>query len=1773
MTTTPDPNSAVAGAWTGGMSLDSLVEGLQQNQVGSTQQSVDTQRFWSTPARAATDTSREVMQITLAAARRINQLEFDVAIFPQDVTVEFYDDQTKVWTACLDASATAPVPISAAVRDSVPGVLPSPQSVSGHLHPQHSFTGHWRTVNFSIKPVSTKNLRILLSRSTLGNTPTNAQAVAIPYSLAIRNLNLTYAITQLGDVPWTNPGTGEQRDTFASTSDLFGSVVDFSVRVNAATNAIGATSGSNGLTTVWKSEPQPIPWAVVNYYLDCRDSLGAGQTLDRLYLDPLYNGPTVNLYWSNSEPTGAFTANSDPIPPAIAQVNNAQGITGDVLHFNDPALINSIGFVDLDNRGISFDPSRPWWVGGQLNWKFAHGTQNDDHPIIDCKAFTLTWTPQGPLLRTEFGDALLLVTQTAPLGVGAADITTPGPDPQLGDPNPVFLGFDPNTPMTFTAWYDGTDFGVAVRYGRVEFTGSQAVSLPFVQDVTTIRIGGWLGASPGVFKGIMQALVIKQDAVLDDDTREDFLTNPFPYVLGSTYLGVNDPRTDNALVRYHPSLYTPDFPAAMIGGAPDRYADMAWTPIARSYILRKGYMTFSPQRAKYWKLEFTNLSPQPYEVYKPVQKSVQVFPSAMWQRAVSDTGNVSTAGLSALFPGQNNVYTVNTLTQTLDGGQTAIVGTGASSSKTTARIIYDEEARARVGEAYWAWSFLPTHTTGVTPSFESTGLHTYQVIDYTQVTKIGYMVGLRSVGAYKLNYVATEDAPQYVEMFYDTSNLSAQGNWTLTRDHLLSSGQSSYSEVKSQPFPSNRVISGVQFAAQQSEPVQLLTDPDLTDPTMASWTVVGDAVLSDSSSQNPTLDSTRRIDRSEPPMTWGAVAAGYGTYGAFLAQNASYGQIMAGSQVPGEDGGISSTAIALPAGGRVHVAARVTAQEDLTLPLSVQIVDAGTQAILAESDAVVKAGQIVEWYSDYTVGDGVTNVPWLYRDFATGYTSPSMVASFSAANQTTLPPLDTGQSWTWPVDGSGNELSLDVVSNAATVTTESQRNWVNTGNPWGTLMVTMGAMGSSATALVELLRFNPMFLTETGYLGNFGGIPPDASRTYVLTTNNTPYTVVAGDVIRIDFLPTSYVPVGKTDASASPYAQYSMMFWVNGVWKCTRSMSYGLQGQVGLKGRLGQKFTKFNWVPADYGQLQGNIVIGCPRNGNGGWIDPTTMQAWADGFTGQSWRVASSNLVSTPTASWDTTNPAEQTGHDEIRAPVAATTPDAVFWTDTGSWEGVMSLRVRNMTTSGSLAANGTFPTNTTGWTGATGVTLAQQASGGPTGTATWCKLTAGASTTTTGLTSTSAITGLTAGTVYKLECDFQGISAVVSPLTLTVTWKNASGGTISTTTTQISTGFPVNSWWHAYGYHLAPATATQAVVGFSGTVLASGTAGITNITFGQLTGNAACLDFDAGIYLDVHGNLVQNGVVIQAGVFPAPLPTTSEIQFAFTNGREANPAAANQRAVYVLWQRVVVGTVLAANVALMTGTKRGLAGSQFTGATRPSGVDYTVDTSFNSFNWAPSALLVSFPSSQPTWGQVTKNGTLTYGQIMAQKASATQMVMARVVQRGPTSDKWDVDTISLFADPIVWSFSNDGGFTWFPAYEVRNNPEGVLVFPETLPVISLNQKPGTALVWKAVSHKAGSTISSLVIRPWYGGLMSGIDHRAGLVAASPNVMPYDDYGDIRADARFQVWNKPVPRWWWYKFKIIQRAQALAPINQNATLANYPDPLMFPSSTLYPGVS
>jgi hypothetical protein len=1579
----------VSQAWAGNVSLDDLNQASRLNGTTGAQQSTNAQRFWSSPARSADSTIREVFQVSLANARKINAISFDVAAFPHELTLEYFDPQVKAWVPCLEATAADPTPVLYTVLDSVPQVLPSISSVTGHLHPQHSFSGHWRSLNFDVRPFESASLRIILGRTTRGTAPVSTLGTTVDYSLGIRNFNIGYSVKSFNHVPYTLPNPNSPaRGTFASTTDMFGSVVDFSIRINEARNVLGPDpTSSNSLTTVWKSEPQPIPWAVVNFYVDARELNGDAQVLDRFYIEPLYDGPTCNLYYSNDTPTSEFRSNSDPFPAAIAVVHNSAGVPGpNVLKPGPGTPLGSVAFVEVDNRGLDFDPSHQWWIGGRLNFHFAHGTQSGNNPILDCGVFSIAMTPLGLRFSTKYGDTLVLAMDA----------------------------FDPATGMTFVVSCDGSTVTMAARAGLLDYQDSLPLSVPLKPEVPSVRVGAFQGDTPGAGDFDLTELIIKVDTTADEFVIGDFLTTPEPYVLASVFMGVNDPKTDNAILRYHYSLSTYDFPTGMIGGVPDRYHDLNWAPIARDYVLRKGFLYFPPTKAKYWKFEFCNLSPQTYEVYQAVQKKVQTFPAGMWISHLPKQKPLSSSVVQELLPGSINSYVVNSLTQTLDNGRTAIVGTGGTGLTTInaqARVIYDNGVRENIGSSYWAWNFLPLHSSGGTPSFEQAGPHNYEVIDFKASAKLAYFVGLRTVQAYRLDYLSTDDTDQYVEMFHDLTNVSTDGNWVLNQDHQLTSGSAPYAEARSLPINTNRIITAVQFAAQQSEPTQLLPDDGFKDQALTTWETVGDAIMTPNAGTSVILPTTVRIDRSLPPLTWDGVVETYPNWDSITTQSASWDDVQRGTQNPANSGGISSKPVTVPTGGRVHVAGRVTAPADLTSPLFVQIVDDSTGYVVSESPANVRANKIVEWYTSYTINDASTAVPFRWKDFSTLPTTFPMSDSFAHPNATILPPMDTGNAWSSNVDNLGNPLSLAISSNKAVVTSEGQYNYVNTGAIWGTLQFKVGTMGTTSAGNVWLALLSPFYLDNSGVLSNAAGNPFAGSVGNVLTTNQSARAVQANDVIRIDVIPTIYVPVGKEDVARPTedptYFPYSLMFYLNGTWVRTFSHNLGARPMAGIKGRLNQQFLSWSWTPASYGIMTGQVIRGMPRTANGAWLDPTSQTIWVDG-AGRRWSAV---------GSWDTTTAVETAGADNIGYPLAAASDGAVMYVDTGVYHGSMSAYVRNIA----------------------------------------------------------------------------GIAGTAQPA----------------------------------GRH----------------------------------GNVFCLDYDHGVYLDALGRVVQNGVV-QGTLFPSGLTSSAVITVQFIYVSNVAPSKRNgvDPTVYpnMLVGRIngaLAGTFASSAMQTWTGTKRGLAGDLYNpnGGSRPAGASYTLDTAFQSFNWAPDASTVAANGNAPTWDNVTQKGSISYDDLTKGTALAQPQLRARIVQKGPSNDIWDVDALSMYADPIVWYFANDGGYSFQAAYEIRNNPDGVMAFPTSSPVTNLNQKQGTSLVWRVISYAPGSTVSNLVIRPWYGGMLSGITHRTGLMGNGPNVMPYDHFGDIRKDSRFQTWNLPIPRSWWYSFQIIQRSQANTPITTSVT--------------------
>lgn len=1578
--TNPDgsvPSSSLGRVWTGGIDLEGLNSALTLNPRAGSKLIEADERFWATPRRSSTSTDQEVLQISLQSPRLINYIAFSAAIFPHDIYAEYWDHDADKWRPCLDATVPRATPAVYSILESRPGVLPPASAIYGHYHPQHSFSGHWRNIEFRIRSVTTILVRLVLQRNTRGRVPTDAFGQPVDYSLAIRALTVGFRVEKRGDIPRTSPrlDSFSEYETFATMTDVLGSSVDFSLRINRASHVLSyQTSNPTDENLAWRCEPQPIPWAVVNFFADTRAADGSPQVIDRFHIDPLYEGPNLNLYWANDEPSGKFIANDDPLEFGVATVHDEVGIPGNVLHAGD-ANKDKYAYVDINNAGFNFAPSQNWWIGGKLNFKFQHGTQNYLTPVLDFGEFNISLTPLTFRVLTVHGDAL----------------------------NVWVDDFDPGTPCTFFVAHDDGVLHLRLRVGEVYYQANMALTVDFTSvQPPTLRFGGYLGSQPGIGNSDIDSLILKIDESFDEDTATAFLEDVTPYLRGD----VDDDRTENALLRYDTSFVTSNYRTGFVGGTINRFNELVWHPIARDFVLRRGFLHIPPTRAKYWKFEFCGLSPEPFEVYKPISKTVQSYPVSMWNRGKGaptlwDSINVVQPGV---MPSINMALSINFQDATSSIGTG---GTGTSKTNTMARVLWDHDARHSVGSVYWAWNFLPLHQAPRTPCFEKIGVHSYEttVVDHT--TKLGYFVGIKSLKAYRLDYAATDDSPQVIEMFHDLANISSNSNWILTGQYSLSSGQSHYAKAESRVIASKRIVRAVQFAAQQSAARQLLPDDDFIDLDHTNWVAVGDAHLAPAITESSLLGTILRVDRSLTFQTWETIETGFDDWDA--VDVSTFAALQQGSTTPTNYGGISSVAVDSPPGGRIYAAARVIASNDLVAPLKVQIVDDETGGVLAESEVEVKANRVTEWYTGFTIGEATLR-PWLWLDFFAFRTGALFLDHFVRANSTSLGNLESGQRWL-----TGPAGSITIVNNEAKVTVLGQENYIDPQTPYGTLEVITSA-AAAVTSVVKIVDFDPLFLADDGNVYAHGYVVSawfDALGVGRVVENN--------DKLRFEIMPTNAVPLANQDPTADPALKpYSIVIYLNDVWVKTLSHSRGARSIKGIKGRVGQEFTQFTWNPKTYGAIPPPQIIRLPRDGSGGFItDDTGVQKWRD----------NENNIWVFEGTWDLATASEVPGEDQIGLPSTATSSGAVMATDTGSWYGHLHVYVRNV--------------------------------------------------------ASTAITGVKHG-------------------------------------------------------------------------------------------NVICLDYDNGIFINSAGNIVSRAGVDYGNLIPSGIPNNSVISIQFVRTERLLPAnrggydpALAPDMIIASVNEVIVGRYVGLWLDRWRGTKRGVAGDVWSG-TRPAAANYTLDTSFRAMGWAPDIFYTPIDPANPTWNEISNGGLATWNDLIRHRVQTRPRLRAQVVQSGMSIDAWSIDTLSLYSDPIIWSFSNDGGFTWYPALDIRNNPYGVLAFPPTVAVTDPAQQPGQSLMWKVESFAPGATVSSLVIRPWYGGALSGITHHVGVSAGGPNVMPYDHYPPIEQDSRFQTWSKPIPQDWWHKYRILSRTREGLDYGVK-NLATYPSDTLFPADNLYPG--
>ena len=973
-------SSTLAPIFVGGMPLDDLVTSLAVNSKSLVSQKQTTEsQFWSTPQRDAGDITREVFEVSISTAKIVNSVAFDLARFPHKAHLFYWDVAAAGWKPVLGESRK---PLVVSTTDSLPATITTaPPGATAHA--QHYGAGHWVHHEFATTPITAAKFRLVLLRQWTDQVPVNSAHQPVPYSLGVRGFNIGYKVKDRKDVPRTNrhPAIITERESFASTTDILGSPVTISMRENRASDLLRGS--------IWKSEPQPVPNAVVCLYVDARTPQVEAQVVDRFKIDPITTGVHLNLYYSNDFPDQVRFSSSDK-PLSYEMIRNGGTVSiipsGSGLVFPD-----GNGYLDINNIAYQFNPNRPFWLGLVIQPQFDNLDTNR-HVFLDTGVLRLEWT--GDCLLATLADAYVLHQ----------------------------FEFSFNQQLSIAVSFDGERLRFYVN-GQEKSQSVNTVGwkcgVPETSTLMTslIRLGGSItgdDSDSGHGKFRLTSLILKPERPPGESTYAAFFSDPSAYVVEPQFASDSTGSTDTAILRYDPTWQTVGELSVnefgFVGGPANRYEDMVWTPVARDYKLHKGTLVFNPVKAKYFKFEFTNLAPQTYDDYQPMIRHVKVFPTAQYYWRSNDwTASGNTAGGGAIvsqsadstlhYSDQIRLYTNTRPPQ-------------SNSTYTPTQALYSQNplVQDRLRDQSLYYNLQQWHLNKFCPRFVQIQRHIYEHIEIRHTARLAYYVGLNSLEMIRLDYAVDDDTEQYLESFDDTTNLEmddqgqlvsgwyiADGDPGRAVDGCLRSPDSSFLEpyrTASKVFSSRRKVTGLSFASQQTPPVQLLPDPDFNNKNpLLHWVKVGDVKEIISTDDFMTdIGTMIKVERHVTANVWSGLEIKWASWQAIEDSQP-------GPEKPTWDdlefkqadvtyGGVESIDYQDASRiGRMYAAARVYTTKNLSAPLYIQMVDEKNR-VIAEEPFLPLAGQVSEWFCSVSINDSAPVFPLTWNQIEKGLLSP-----------------------------------------------------------------------------------------------------------------------------------------------------------------------------------------------------------------------------------------------------------------------------------------------------------------------------------------------------------------------------------------------------------------------------------------------------------------------------------------------------------------------------------------------------------------------------------------------------------------------------------------------------------------------------------------------------------------------------------------------------------------------------------------------------------------
>ena len=671
------------------MPIVDLIMSLLRRKQSPVEQADSSVREWFSQTRPSTDPTIEVVTTSFQLPLSVSELSLEILRMPCRVEI-WYQDRSNNWRPVLDMQR-------------------SPLSVSVSL----AETKSWFKYQYRCHPIVAKQLQFRMTRiedSLISGTP---------FPVGLRNCLIR-----------RNVYDRSSGGAFEDQVDVMGNISTRYIKDWDATKAV-----DDAYTTFWKSAPLPDPAGVANLFLDVRSSTGAPQVIDKVYLDPVYTGQTVNLYYSNDDRVGTRTLSPITLPPletvlesGVAKTTNAAesttlaGTTKTLIDVTKTWTVNAYAGRTLritDGKGrnqsaaIVSNTATALTMASEMN---VAPDQTSVYRVVDTGEFNMNWRPGAGRYDIVYGSGQSYyrwplkvapqASQAAWMGVewrpnfpssgsglannpilfqstGAADpaVWRPTLSYSIGD-NSFRLSFDNGSGSAISpplvnvsqSWVVGESVRIVAGWDynpsryfikAVDQRGVVLASNSAAFPTLPTNIGFGDVAQFANIRGSIDNLVIKLDNA--EASRASFLINPEYYCDPDPV--IRDDSGVTPTTSLDDAIYAAPFLTRQHGsGGADQshFEDKEWSPIWRDYTAIKGFLSLpSPIAMKYLKLEFSNLTEEPYPIFESgIETQYKVFPvSVTQQSSIGPKLYTGTGGFLGLgtFISMNGVKSVNWL--------------------------------------------------------------------------------------------------------------------------------------------------------------------------------------------------------------------------------------------------------------------------------------------------------------------------------------------------------------------------------------------------------------------------------------------------------------------------------------------------------------------------------------------------------------------------------------------------------------------------------------------------------------------------------------------------------------------------------------------------------------------------------------------------------------------------------------------------------------------------------------------------------------------------------------------------------------------------------------------------------------------------------------------------------------------------------------------------------------------------------------------------------